>query len=87
MTFQSLCGDEYVVKRLCPRPPDPVIVGKLRLSAFSVCFSFWVAKGEFANYNVRKVGHFTRTNFGYLWADKEIDSQPLPFGEHCHSKY
>ena len=24
--------------RLCPRPPDPYTVGKLRLSAFSMCY-------------------------------------------------
>ena len=24
--------------RLCPRPPDPNIVGKLKVSAFSMCY-------------------------------------------------
>ena len=24
--------------RLCPRPPDPITVGKLRVSAFSMCY-------------------------------------------------
>ena len=24
--------------RLCPRPPDPMTVGKLKISAFSMCY-------------------------------------------------
>ncbi len=27
-----------LIRRLCPQPPDPYIVGKLRLSAFSMCY-------------------------------------------------
>ena len=78
----SLHGDEYLVKKTLSTTPRPCY------PQLSPCvFVFGWQKGEFADYNVQKVRHFTRANFGYLWADKDIDSQPLPVGVNCHSKY
>jgi hypothetical protein len=28
----------FYYKRLCPQPPDPIIVGKLKISAFFMCY-------------------------------------------------
>ena len=37
-TVKGCAQMHFYYGRLCPRPPDPITVGKLRLSAFSMCY-------------------------------------------------